>query len=176
MPRKNRVWYPGAVYHIMCRGNHRQDIFREKEDWQVYLYLLRNTRDKFPFTLHTYCLMTNHVHLQIETLDVEIGKIMKRLNMLYAVYFNQKYNFVGHLFQGRYRAELIQNDAHCLEISRYIHLNPVRASIVEHPIDYPWSSYRNYLGTRNSSLVTIDKILGYFQNNSPSLYQKYVEG
>ena len=104
MPRKNRIWYPGALYHIMCRGNHRNDIFRDDEDRQVYITKLREAKEYYDFNLFSYCLMTNHVHLQIETKDIELGILMKRINMTYAIYFNQKYNFVGHLFQGRYRS------------------------------------------------------------------------
>jgi len=108
MPRKHRIWYPGAVYHIRCRGNHRHDIFRDEEDRLFYITTLREVKKLMPYILHSYCLMTNHVHLQIETCDTSISQIMKRINMLYAIYFNKKYNFVGHLFQDRYRSELIE--------------------------------------------------------------------
>lgn len=175
MPRKNRIWYPGAVYHIMCRGNHRNDIFRDDEDRQVYLTKLWEAKESYDFYLYSYCLMTNHVHLQIETINIDIGVIMKRINMTYAIYFNQKYNFVGHLFQGRYRSELIEADPHNLEISRYIHLNPVKAEMVELPQEYSWSSYQSYLGEKQEKLVSAERILGYFKKNDPSLYQKYVE-
>ncbi|MBP1935117.1 transposase [Ammoniphilus resinae] len=89
MPRKHRIWYPGAVYHIMCRGNHRHDIFRDEEDRQFYLTTLRRVQKQNPFYLYSYCLMTNHVHLQMETLDIPINQIMQRINMLYSIYFNQ---------------------------------------------------------------------------------------
>jgi hypothetical protein len=120
--------------------------------------------------------MTNHVHLQVETTDVPIWKMMKQLNMMFAIFFNKKYNFVGYLFQGRYRDELIETDAYNLEISRYIHLNPVNANMVEAPLDYPWSSYQDFLGKRKDELVSPEKILGYFPNDDPTtLYQRYVE-
>ncbi|EEG77481.1 transposase [Dethiobacter alkaliphilus] len=175
MPRRPRLWYPGAAYHIMCRGNHRQEIFRDDEDRQVYLRYLLEAKNLYRCILLTYCLMTNHVHLQIETTDIAIWEIMKRLNMRYAIYFNLKYNFVGHLFQGRYRAEIIERDAYNLDISKYIHLNPVSARMVEMPLQYPWSSYQNYLGIKEDELVSPEKILGYFRGNASLEYQKYVE-
>ena len=175
MPRKNRVWYPGAVYHIMCRGNHRQDIFRDDEDRLFYLTTLKEVQKDLPYTLHSYCLMTNHVHLQIETGDINISQVMKRINMLYAIYFNKKYNFVGHLFQDRYRSELIEETPHHLELSRYIHLNPVRANIVERPDLYKWSSYQVYMGDQLDQLTTTEQILGCFSPPRNHHYREFVE-
>ena len=175
LPRKARTWYTGASYHIMCRGNHRHDIFRDDEDRQVYLTILRETKKEYNFYLHSYCLMTNHVHLHIETQDVSISIIMKRINLLYVQYFNNKYNFIGHLFQDRFKSELIKTDQYHLEIGRYIHLNPVRANITELPIDYPWSSYRTYMGIRQDLLVTTEKTLDYFTEPRVERYRLYVE-
>ena len=192
MPRKKREWYPGAQYHIMCRGNHRAEIYRDDEDRQVYLTLLEEKRKKYNINLISYCLMSNHVHLQIETVDNSPGLFMKMLNMKYAIFFNKKYNFVGHLFQGRYRSELIETDAQLLQTSKYIHLNPVRANMVEKPEQYAWSSYREYLsiiplsssdgasplisakGNTKPNLAT-DIILKYFKDKSSVLYREYVE-
>lgn len=175
MSRKHRIWYPGASYHIMCRGNHRHDIFRDDEDRQFYLTTLRQVKKLYPYVLHSYCLMTNHVHLQIETEETPISSIMKRMNMLYSIYFNKKYNFVGQLLQGRYRAQLIETDAYQLEISKYIHMNPVRANMVEQPMDYPWSSYPVYIAGKQDFLVTTNYILHYFSHPRIERYRKYVE-
>lgn len=175
MPRKNRVWYPGAIYHIICRGNNKQDIFKDEKDRLTYLSILKEIKQKHHLLLYTYCLMSNHVHLHLETGSIEIGRSMKLINMRYAVYFNKKYQLIGHLFQDRYYSELVENDAYNLEISKYIHLNPVRANIVDNPLDYPWSSYGAYLSKRDDDLVDKSKILGYFQNSSPSMYRKFVE-
>ena len=153
MPKKKREWYPGAVYHIMCRGNRRSDLFRDEEDFLVYLSILQEAEDKHDFVLYSYCLMTNHVHLHLKTKDKKISKIMRTINLLYAKYFNNKHNFIGHLFQGRYKSELIENDSYNLTISKYIHLNPVRAEMVEKPVEYEWSSYRTYMGKTESELV-----------------------
>ncbi|GAB6179465.1 transposase [Desulfotomaculum defluvii] len=175
MPRKNRVWYPGAVYHIMCRGNHRHDIFRDEEDRLFYLTTLKEVKKELPYILHSYCLMTNHVHLEIESGDINIGQVMKKINMFYAVYFNKKYNFIGHLFQDRYRAELIETTSHLLQISKYIHLNPVRANIEPSPDLYRWSSYKVYVGEHQDELTTTEKILGCFSPPRVKNYRAYVE-
>lgn len=175
MARKPRVWYPGAIYHIMCRGNNRQEIFRDDMDRSIYIERLVHAKEKYRCTVLSYCLMTNHVHLQLETSDVEIWKMMKQLNMRYVMYFNRKYNSVGHLFQGRYRAELIKTYGHIIRISRYIHLNPVVAGMVDAPSEYPWSSYRDYIGEGANRVVTPNRILDYFPNQSRELYRKYVE-
>lgn len=175
VPKKKRVWYPGAVYHIMNRGNRRSDIFRDEEDYQVYLTFLDEAMKRYSFIIYSYCLMTNHVHLQIETKDIEIWKIMRFINLSYTKYFNNKYNLIGHLFQGRYKAEVIENDAYNLQTSRYIHLNPVKALIVQAPIEYKWSSYDIYMGKRKMELVKDEKILGYFKENRRELYKEYVE-
>lgn len=175
MAKKKRVWYPGATYHIMNRGNRRSDIFKDEEDYQVYQTILQQTMERYEFYLYAYCLMTNHIHMQIETKDVEIWKIMRYINLAYTKYFNNKYNFIGHLFQGRYKSEIIDSDAYNLQTSRYIHLNPVNAKMVDHPIDYKWSSYRVYMGTIKNEIVSDKKILSYFKNNSRQLYKEYVE-
>ena len=161
---------------MMSRGNRRGDIFRETEDYQVYLAILEEATTKYVFDLHDYCLMTNHVHLQIETTIFEIWHIMKFINLMYTLYFNEKYNLIGHLFQGRYNAEIIKDDAYTLQTSRYIHLNPVKAKMVSTPVEYAWSSYDVYMGKRESRFVKVEKILRYFENNNRLLYQKFVEG
>ena len=175
LPRKIRLWFPGAIYHIMSRGNHKHDIFLDEEDRHRYMASLLEARKEYDFNLFAYCLMTNHVHLQIQTNQTDISTIMKRINMNYAQYFNRKYDTVGHLFQGRYRSELIDTDPYNLQVSRYIHLNPVKAEMVKSPEEYPWSSYRNYLGQKQESFISTDRILGYFLKRDPFLYQKYVE-
>ncbi len=174
MPRKKRIWYPGASYHIMSRGNRKQNIFHDDEDRYIYLTKLLQAKERFDFSVYSYCLMTNHVHIQLQTNETEISTIMHYINMAYTVYFNRKYELVGHLFQGRYRSELIENAMYNLEVSRYIHLNPVKAEMVTLPIEYPWSSYRNYLEGEDGELISTNTILQFFQHN-PSLYQMYVE-
>ncbi len=176
MPRKQRNWVPGDTYHITCRGNHQQDIFRDDDDREYYLSTLKRVKAAYPFLLHAYCLMGNHVHLLIETINIDVSKIMYHTNKEYAVKFNSKYDFIGHLFQGRFHWELVDNDPYYLEVSRYIHLNPVKAAIVERPIDYKWSSYRSYAKAENRNpLVDTDKILGYFTEPKREKYMDFVE-
>lgn len=175
MARKERIWYPGAVYHIMIRGIRRSDIFKDEGDYGVYLEILEMVKKKYPFTLYSYCLMTNHVHLQLETIDYEIWNIMRDINRDYTKYFNKKYNFTGSLYDGRYKSELIENDKYNLQVSRYIHLNPVKAKMVNEPLEYEWSSYRDYLDSDRDRIVDDKKILSYFKNRSRALYMKYVE-
>lgn len=175
MARKERIWYPGAVYHIMIRGIRRSDIFRDEGDYGVYLETLKMVKKKYPFILYSYCLMTNHVHLQIETIDDEIWNIMRDINRDYTKYFNKKYNFTGSLYDGRYKAELIEDDKYNLQVSRYIHLNPVKAKMVSEPLEYEWSSYRDYLDPCDETIINDEKILLYFKNKSRALYMNYVE-
>ncbi len=176
MARKLRIWYKGAVYHVMCRGNNKRNIFMDSQDYMVFLAILHEAKIKFNFKILCYCLMTNHIHLHIKTSDEAIGKIMKKINMLYAIYFNQKYNLIGHLFQGRYRSELIDQDKYMLEISRYIHLNPVRANLVQTPEEYQWSSYKMYIGLRKETLIDTSLVLAYFNGKNPrDTYKSFVE-
>ena len=173
MARKLRVWWPGADYHIMCRGNHRLEIFRDDEDRQVYLSMLAQVKEKHPFKLHAYCLMSNHVHFHLETIETDPGKIMKLLNMKYAIFFNKKYRFVGQLMQGRFRAEVVEDDRYFLALNRYIHLNPVEAGIVLHPKDYQWSSYNAYVEGVSPFLVDTEKTLGYFPYPKISKFEMF---
>ncbi|MBV4423265.1 transposase [Clostridium tyrobutyricum] len=174
MVRKIREWYPGAKYHIICRGNHRDDLFRDEQDYKVYLNILKETKKKLIYEIYCYCLMTNHIHMVIATEEIRIGNIMKRINMCYSIYFNKKYNLTGHLFQDRYKSQLIKEDKHMLEVSRYIHLNPVKANMVKNPEDYEWSSYNMIIGMHREKFISSQRILDYF-NNSRQLYQKFVE-
>ncbi|UCZ52931.1 transposase [Bacillus shivajii] len=176
MSRKLRVWYPGATYHITARGNRRTDLFEGREDYETYLAILEDVQRMYPFKLHAYCLMTNHIHLQIETINHHIKDIMKELHSRYAVWFNREHNYTGHLFQGRYGAKLIETDEYFLETSRYIHQNPQKAKMVTKPEEYEWSSYRAYISSQENPLVTISRTLSYFQPPQKLNYQQFVEG
>ena len=173
--RKLRVWYPGACYHITARGNRRSALFEGRLDYLMYLEILEDVREMYPFRLHAYCLMTNHIHLQIETEDVHIKQIMKELHARYAVWFNKEHHYTGHLFQGRYGAEVIESDNYFLEVSRYIHLNPVNAQMVLAPADYEWSSYRAYVTALSDQYITTSKTLSYFSEPKTVHYRAFVE-
>lgn len=173
--RKLRQWYPNATYHITSRGNRKNVIFKEDEDYIVYIRILNEALKYFDnqYEIMSYCLMTNHVHLQVRTKEKHIKELMMRINSFYAKYFNNKYSYVGHLFQSRYRSELITEERYLLEVSRYIHLNPVKAKIVKKPEDYEWSSYCMYIGTEKEKIVDRNIILSYFKDEE--FYRKYVE-
>lgn len=175
MPRKRRVWFPNAMYHVVNRGVRKLTIFYEEEDFLRYLQILEEAKERFPFLLHAYCLMTNHVHLLIQTKTNPLSEIMWDINSKYAKYFNRKYDLVGHIFQDRYWAELIDSLKYELDVSKYIHLNPIEAHIVTKPEDYKWSSYRAYVFYQYNPYVYTDKILSHFSTPAPFYYQKFVE-
>lgn len=144
MASPKRPWVSGAIYHITNRGNRQEIIFRENIDYIVYLGILKETLKFYEndnYKLISYCLMSNHVHLLLKTGTKDPSFFMRRINSMYARYFNSKYQYIGHLFQGRYFSNLINNVIELLEVSRYIHLNPVRAKMVDRPDKYMWSSY-----------------------------------
>ena len=179
MPRKKRIWYKGACFHVMGRGVRRGSIFREEEDYRLFMFLLEQMRSKYPFTLHAFCLMTNHFHLQITTGSDPIWMIMQPLMTQYARNFNKKYNLAGHLFDSRYTSSIIEDQQYFLEVSRYIHLNPVKADMVREPLLYNYSSYQNYTGETDRLFyagVDTGKILEAFLNNSRERYRNFVEG
>ncbi|UTE77492.1 transposase [Rossellomorea sp. KS-H15a] len=170
MARKLRIWYPGAMYHVTARGNKRGDLFYDKCDYLTYLHILED-----PFVLHSYCLMTNHIHLQIETIDHHIQYIMKTLHCRYAVYLNRRMRTVGNQFQGRYGDELIESSDYSLEVSRYIHRNPLEANMVSRCEDYPWSSYSSYIKSSHNPHVDPSKTYSFFLEPVHISYQSYVE-
>lgn len=178
MPRKKRIWFKGAHYHIMGRGNQKRIIFQDDEDYQTFLRLLKISQRKTGFTLHACCLMTNHFHLELTAEIHPIWETMQPVMSHYAQIYNKKYNLVGHLFQSRYTSYLIQDERYFLEVSRYIHLNPVKANIVKDPLVYPYSSYRNYiLNEKNpmSDLIKSDQILNPYFAGNRERYRKFVE-
>lgn len=162
MARPPRVEYPGALYHVISRGNQRQKIFRAAADHARYCQLLDQYQHRYGFHLFAYVLMPTHLHLLLETGPTPLAKIMQGLQQSYTLFFNRKYHLVGHLFQGRYKALLCQKDAYLLELVRYIHLNPVRAGLAKAPQAYRWSSHRIYLEGRDRDGVTVDPVLAQF--------------
>ncbi len=145
MPRKPRLHYPGAVYHVILRGNSGQDVFFDAGDRTRFFLLLQESVERFEYRIHAFCLMTTHLHLAIQVGDVPLSRIMQNIGFRYTQFINRKYERAGHLFQGRYKALMIDADSYLLELIRYIHLNPVRAGMVRRPEEYPWSSHSSYL-------------------------------
>lgn len=175
MGRRARTSFAGAKYHVTSRGNRKNSLFYDKEDFEKYLNLLEETRLHYPFNLHSYCLMTNHIHLQLETLDSPLSAIMKYFHTKYAKFFNKKYDYSGHVFEKRYGAELLNSPEYELDVSKYIHLNPVNAGMVNRPEDYPWSSYRAYLNLNDVPLIDSQPLLSYFPHPQPQHYQQYMK-
>ncbi|WP_370521709.1 transposase [Virgibacillus sp. MSP4-1] len=174
--RKKRIWEPGYFYHIVCRGNRREDLFLEQEDFLTFLYILEHVYQKCPFEVASYCLMTNHVHLQLRSQEQEISKVMARVNKRYADYFNYKYKLTGHVFEKRFFDRLIANEESMLETSRYIHLNPLEANIVSSPQDYAWSSLRYYFGKQvkqQPPYMNMDVLLDHFSGTKNEKGKKY---
>jgi putative transposase len=144
MARPLRILYPNAWYHVMNRGGAHALIFHDSDDYQYFLDLLLQTNHRFRFEIHAYCLMPNHYHILVRTPLANLDRGMQRLDGLYTQYYNKKYHRDGSLFRGRYKSILVDAKNYLLRISRYIHLNPVRANLVKHPRNYNWSSYTFY--------------------------------
>jgi len=173
MARKPRIHFSGALYHVITRGNRRQGIFLDEKDLQRFLTYLVDCKNRFSFRLYAYALMKNHLHLLMEIEETPLSRIMQSLLFGYAGYFNRRYGEVGHLFQGRYKAILCDKDAYLLELVRYIHLNPVRAKIVEKPEDYVWSGHVGYLGRGMEPLIDEGFVLDQFSDNRSTARRRY---
>ncbi len=174
MARPLRIAYPGAFYHLTSRGNERRPIFREDADRQHFLRILANTIERFSWLCYSYCLMDNHFHLLVETLQANVSVGMKYLNGVYTQYFNWKYKRVGHLFQGRFKGILVEKEAYFLELCRYIILNPVRARVCVDPADYPWSSCRSTIGLNPiPAFLTVSPILERFGSDTEDAQRAY---
>ncbi len=146
MSRPLRLEFPGALYHVTSRGDRREPIYDDDEDKVLFYDVLEEVYVRYRWRIHAYCLMDNHYHLLIETPDANLAQGMRHLNGVYTQRYNSKQRRVGHVFQGRYKAILVQKDSYLLELSRYIVLNPVRARMVRAAKDWPWSSYRATVG------------------------------
>lgn len=144
MARQWRISFPGALYHIMSRGNERQEIFRSDEDRRMFLDLTGDFSERFQIDVFAYVLMDNHFHLLLRTREANLSKAMQWLGTTYTRKFNNRHDRSGHLFQGRYKSILVENDQYLLQLSCYIHRNPLRAGIVKRLAEYPWSSYLSY--------------------------------
>lgn len=176
MARPLRIEFVGALYHVSSRGNARGDIYESDEDRMKFLSLLENACQRYDWYCHAYCLMSNHYHLLIETNSPSLSKGMKYLNGTYTQYFNRQNRRVGHVYQGRFKAILVQKETYLLELARYIVLNPVRARMVRSAKDWPWSSYRATAGLVNSEpCLTVDWILSMFSKTRRLAQQRYLE-
>ncbi|MFQ5542097.1 MAG: transposase, partial [Candidatus Binatia bacterium] len=163
MARPLRLEFPGAVYHLTSRGNARQRIFLDDEDQEGFLNTLSHVVSRYSWLCHAYCLMDNHYHLLVETPKPNLSLGMRQLNGIYTQAFNRRHKRVGHLFQGRYKAILVEKEAHLLELCRYVVLNPLRVKARSNVGRWRWSSYRATAGLApQPELLTIDWILSQF--------------
>lgn len=176
MGRPLRIEYAGAVYHITSRGNERRDIFLDDEDRITFLRILKDYHDRFGILIHSYVLMGNHYHLILETPKGNLLKVMHGINSRYTAYFNRRHNRAGHLYQGRYKAIIIDRDNYLIPLSRYVHLNPVKANIVQMPEQYKWSSYPGYIGkSKEDAWIEYSWVLSKFSENRKKAGNKYKE-
>lgn len=173
MARKPRIHFSGAHYHVMLRGNGGDKIFFDPSDQELFLKLLSENITRFNFRIHAFCLMTNHVHLALQVNETSISKIIQNISFRYTSIINKKTQRIGHLFQGRFKAILIDADNYLLRLIQYIHLNPVRANIVESPEHYLWSSHRAYLNLSKIEWLTTNDVLNYFSPESTKAREKY---
>jgi len=174
MARQLRIEFSGAFYHVTSRGNERKSVFRSRRDREKFLEYLESASERYGAVIHVYCLMDNHYHLLVETPQGNLSQIMQHINGAYTTYFNVKRRRSGHLFQGRYGSILVEADPYALELSRYIHLNPVRAGMVQRPEEYEWSSYLPYaLEEQKPAWLSTDLILGYLNDQYLAAQQKY---
>ena len=179
MARQLRIEYEGAFYHVTSRGNQREKIFWNEKDKERLRTILERTKERYGYLLHGYVFMSNHYHLLIETPRANIKQIMQNINTSYTVFVNRKYGRSGHLFQGRYKAFIVDKERYLLALGRYIHLNPVRAGVVRRPEDFGWSSYRDYLSAISDGLVDTDETLGLFSKRrglAKRRYREFVDG
>lgn len=176
MGRKKRIWCPDYFYHVISRGNRRDALFLSDRDFRQFLNILELVSEQTSFKLAAYCLMTNHYHLLLKTSTVSLSSVMRRINKRYASYFNNHYHLTGHVFEERFFSSQVANSMDMVKASRYIHLNPVRAEMVENPEDYQWSSFRLYLTSKNSPpFLTLSPVLELFSGNESMKRKSYCE-
>jgi REP element-mobilizing transposase RayT len=174
--RALRLEYAGALYHITSRGDRREDIYDDDEDRKIFLKQLSEVCNQFNWQCHAYCLMTNHYHLLIETIEGNLSKGMRQLNGVYSLKYNHRHGRVGHVFQGRYHSILVEMQSYLLELARYVVLNPVRANMVTKPYDWPWSSYRSTIATHiTQDPLNSEWILSQFAKNKRLATLRYIK-
>jgi len=180
MARPLRLELPGALYHVTSRGNGRESIYSDDRDRKTFLQTLDDVYCRYHWLIHAYCLMDNHYHLLVETPDGNLSIGMRQLNGVFTQRFNRRHKHVGHIFQGRYKAILVQKDSYLLELIRYIVLNPVRAGMVKDADDWRWSSYRAMTGRgKPPEWLQVDWLLSQFgssKKNARAAYASFVQG
>ena len=176
MSRPIRIEFTDALYHVTARGDRREDIFDDDEDRRMFLSTLEQVITQFNWLCHAWCLMDNHYHLMIQTPDGNLSKGMRQLNGVYTQASNRRHQRVGHLFQGRFKAIMVDSGAYLLELTRYVVLNPVRAGMVKKPGDWVWSSYRASVGLEPAApWLEVDGLLAQFGKRRSLAQQRYAQ-
>ena len=179
MPRISRQKHLEAVYHIMVRGNNKEDIFFDEYDRMRYLDTLKRYREKYQMHVYGYCLMNNHVHLIINCNGQDISKIMQGISLSYTQYFNRKYDRCGHLLQDRFKSIIVDEDSYIVQLIKYIHQNPIRAGMVENASEYKGSSHKIYLGHKdNYEIISTNFVLSLFSEDkcrARKFYAEYID-
>lgn len=173
MARKLRLHVPGGLYHVILRGNAGQDVFFAAADRRYLYELLAEGVSRFGYRVHAFCLMSNHLHLALQAGEDSLSGGMQNLSFRYTRYLNTRLKRVGHVFQGRFKAYLVDQDRYGLALVRYIHLNPLRAKMVRQAAAYPWSSHRAYLGQEDLPWLTTDWVLGQFASSAAVARRRY---
>lgn len=176
MSRKPRYHVPGAFYHLMLRGNNGQNIFFDNADRCRLCLLIQEGVERYGHRIHAFCFMSNHIHILVQASHTPLSKIVHNLAFRYSQNVNKRYSKIGHLFQGRFKAILLDEEGYFLKLIRYIHMNPVRAKMTMDPSEYPWSSHKAYLGEDTIAWLTIEHALGKFDavlDRARKLYINY---
>lgn len=177
MARRLRIHIPGGFYHVTLRGNHRQPIFFSAADRDLLDNIVAETVEKSGLRIHAYCWMTNHLHLLAQVSDDPLGRAVLRIASRYARRVQQNLKTTGHLFERRYHCAIVDADRYLLTLIRYIHLNPVRAGLVRDPLQYSWSSHRNYVGLPGQRWVTTSfahNMLGATHDRAVAKYHELI--
>lgn len=176
MARPLRIEVPDGLYHVTSRGDRREEIYLDDSDRTYWLALFGHVCKRFNWICYAYCLMDNHYHIVVETVEANLSQGMRQLNGVYTQYFNRTHNRIGHVYQGRYKAILVEKESYLLELSRYVVLNPVRAGIVKNIDHWPWSSYPAMIGkSGRPEWLQTDWILGQFGNQRKLAIAAYVD-
>ncbi len=179
MPRKPRIHVDGAVYHVILRGNARQEIISDDRDRYRFYDILHKSYERFRHRIVAFCLMNNHIHLAVQVGEVPLSRIIQNVSQRYTQWFNWRHQKCGHLFQGRYKAIMVDADSYLLELVAYLHLNPVRARVVQRPEQYLWSSHRAYLGKETHPWLDCTVVLSQFSEKAgkaAKMFAGYVAG
>lgn len=162
MSRPLRLEFPGAIYHLTARGNRRATIYADDNDRLVWLAILGEAAERFNFVIHAYCIMPNHFHLLVRTVDGNLARGIRHLNGSYSQYYNRRHSLSGHLFQGRYHAVLVLGQSYLLELARYIALNPLRAQLIDNVDDWLWGSHYHILNGHAPAWLDTEWLLSQF--------------